>query len=298
MSNPGPQLILGPMRPPFLLLAVVCVLLGIATAYYQNGDLDVLYLLLALVGGLGAHIAVNALNEYDDFRSGLDLKTERTPFSGGSGVLPANPNKARYGLVIGLVAMAVTIAIGVFFMIVHGWLILPLGLLGLLVVVTYTRWLTHSPLLCLVSPGIGFALMSLGTHFVLTGTYTWTAATASLVPFFLASDLLLLNQLPDLEADATVGRKHLMIVHGRRAGLTVYGLFLIATYVTVVGGWAVGVLPMWSLLALLTVIIAVPTYRGSVAHAGDIPALIPYLGRNVVLTLVTPVLLAVGLFIA
>ena len=298
MSNPGPQLILGPMRPPFLLLAVVCVLLGIATAYYQNGDLDVLYLLLALVGGLGAHIAVNALNEYDDFRSGLDLKTERTPFSGGSGVLPANPNKARYGLVIGLVAMAVTIAIGVFFMIVHGWLILPLGLLGLLVVVTYTRWLTHSPVLCLVSPGIGFALMSLGTHFVLTGTYTWTAATASLVPFFLASDLLLLNQLPDLEADATVGRKHLMIVHGRRAGLTVYGLFLIATYVTVVGGWAVGVLPMWSLLALLTVIIAVPTYRGSVAHAGDIPALIPYLGRNVVLTLVTPVLLAVGLFIA
>ncbi|MCK9997478.1 MAG: prenyltransferase [Candidatus Krumholzibacteria bacterium] len=286
------------MRPPFLLLAVVCVLLGIATAYYQNGDLDVLYLLLALVGGLGAHIAVNALNEYDDFRSGLDLKTERTPFSGGSGVLPANPNKARYGLVIGLVAMAVTIAIGVFFMIVHGWLILPLGLLGLLVVVTYTRWLTHSPVLCLVSPGIGFALMSLGTHFVLTGTYTWTAATASLVPFFLASDLLLLNQLPDLEADATVGRKHLMIVHGRRAGLTVYGLFLIATYVTVVGGWAVGVLPMWSLLALLTVIIAVPTYRGSVAHAGDIPALIPYLGRNVVLTLVTPVLLAVGLFIA
>ncbi len=138
MSNPGPQLILGPMRVPFLLLAVVCVLLGVATAFYQTGDLDVRYLLLALVGGLGAHIAVNALNEYDDFRSGLDQKTERTPFSGGSGVLPANPDKARYGLVIGLVAVAVTVAIGVFFMIVHGWLILPLGLMGLLVVVTRT----------------------------------------------------------------------------------------------------------------------------------------------------------------
>ncbi len=139
--------------------------------------------------------------------------------------------------------------------------------------------------------------MSLGTHFVLTGTYSWTAAAASLVPFFLVSDLLLLNQLPDLEADATVGRRHLMIVHGRRVGLTVYGVFLVATYVSIVAGWVVGVLPAWSLLALLTVIIAVSTYRGSVAHAGDIPALIPFLGRNVVLTLVTTVLLAVGLFI-
>ena len=298
MSNAGPQLILGPMRVPFLLLALACVLLGIATAHYQGGGLNVLYLLLALVGGLAAHIAVNSLNEYEDFRSGLDLKTERTPFSGGSGVLPANPEKARYGLVIGLVAVAVTIAIGIFFTIVHGWLILPLGLLGLLVVVTYTRWLTRSPLLCLVAPGVGFALMSLGTHFVLTGTYTWTVATAALVPFFLVSDLLLLNQLPDVEADATVGRRHLMIVHGRRAGLTTYGLFLIATYVSVVAGWATGVLPVWSLLALLTAVIAVPIYRGSVAHAEDIPALIPFLGRNVILTLVTPVLLAVGLFIA
>jgi len=100
MSNAGRQLILGPKRIPFLLLALACVLLGIATAHYQGSGLDMLYLLLALVGGLAAHVAVNALNEYDDFRSGLDMKTERTPFSGGSGVLPANPERARYGLVV------------------------------------------------------------------------------------------------------------------------------------------------------------------------------------------------------
>lgn len=298
MSTTGPQLILGPMRPPFLLLAVACVLLGIATAHYEVGGIAFLHLVLALVGGIAAHVAVNALNEYDDFRSGLDAKTERTPFSGGSGVLPANPEKARYGLVIALTAVAVTVAVGIYFLVVHGWMILPLGLLGLLVVVTYTRWLTHSPLLCLVAPGLGFALMSLGTHFVLTGTYSWTAATASLVPFFLVSDLLLLNQLPDVEADATVGRRHLMIIHGRRLGLKVYGVFLTAAYLSVVAGWAAGVLPVWSLLSLLTILIAVPTYRGSVAHAEDIPGLIPFLGRNVVLTLATPVLLAVGLFMA
>jgi len=66
----------------------------------------------------------------------------------------------------------------------------------------------------------------------------------------------------------------------------------------VVAGWRAGALPTWSLIALATVAIAVPTYRGATRFAADIPALIPFLGRNVVLTLVTPLLLAVALFIA
>ena len=52
--------------------------------------MPLLPLILALAGGLLAHISVNALNEYLDFTSGLDLTTLRTPFSGGSGTLPAN----------------------------------------------------------------------------------------------------------------------------------------------------------------------------------------------------------------
>ncbi|MBU0741298.1 prenyltransferase [bacterium] len=298
MSDSGARLILGPMRVPFLMLAIVCVLLGVATAHHAGAELKALHLALALLGGLAAHVAVNALNEYDDFRSGLDARTTRTSFSGGSGVLPANPDKARYGLAVGLSGLAVTVAVGVFFIAVRGWGILPLGLLGLLVVVVYTKWLTHSVLLCLLAPGAGFGLMTLGTHYVLAGDYAPVALWATLVPFFLVSNLLLINQLPDIEADAAVGRRHLMIVHGRRAGLTVYGLFLVATYASIAAGWRVDALPAWSLIALATVVIAVPTYRGAERHAEDIPALIPFLGRNVVLTLATPALLAIALFVS
>jgi len=298
MSNDGAQLILGPMRVPFLLLAIVCVLLGVATAHHAGVDLQALHLALAMLGGLAAHAAVNSLNEYDDFRSGLDARTTRTPFSGGSGVLPANPDKARYGLVISLTGMAITVAIGVYFVIARGWGIVPLGLVGLLVVIAYTRWMTRSVVLCLIAPGVGFALMTLGTHYVLAGTYTPVAWWSTLVPLFLVSNLLLLNQLPDIEADASVGRRHLMIVHGRRAGLIVYGLGLAATYVGVLAGWLVGDLPILSLITLATIIIAVPTWLGASRHAEDIPALIPFLGRNVMLTLVTPLLLALSLFLA
>jgi len=297
MSESGAQLVLGPMRVPFLLLALVCVMLGVASAHHTGAELAALHLALALLGGLAAHVAVNALNEYDDFRSGLDARTTRTPFSGGSGVLPAHPEKSRYGLMIGLIGVLVTLAVGVYFVVVRGWGIVPLGLAGLLVVVAYTRWLTRSVLLCLLAPGVGFGLMTLGTHYVLAGDFAPVALWSSLVPLFLVSDLLLLNQLPDVEADASVGRRHLMIVHGRRAGLTVYGLFLVLAYLSVVAGWWRDALPLPSLIALATVVIAVPTYLGAVKHAEDIPALIPFLGRNVMLTLATPLLLAISLFL-
>ena len=293
------QMILGPMRVPFLLLAIACVLLGAGTAFWTTGQFNLWYIILILVGALCAHISVNALNEYDDFKSGLDLKTRRTPFSGGSGMLPANPGKAAYALVTGLTSLAVTLAVGIYFISVWGWGILPIGLLGVLVITLYTRWLTRSPLLCLIAPGLGFGpLMVMGVHFVLTGQYSWTAFAASLVPFFLVSDLLLLNQFPDHEADSKAGRRHLIIAWGPRAGILAYGIFLACAYLSVIAAVLMHVLPSWGLIALGTLLIALPVFIGANRYHSAIPELIPFMGRNVVLTLVTPVLLAVGIFIA
>ena len=292
------QFILGPMRVPFLLLPPACVLLGVGTALGETGRVNLLYVVLALLGAVAAHISVNALNEYVDCRNGLDARTQRTPFSGGSGVLPAHPEMAHMALLTGLAALAITGAIGLFFTIQRGVGILPLGLLGILVIVAYTPWLTRQPLLCLIAPGLGFGtLMVLGTHFVLTGHYSWSALTASLVPFFLVNNLLLLNQFPDMEADRSVGRRHLLITLGPRGSSVVYGAFLLLTYVAIVAGVCRAVLPKMSLLGLATLLIAIPTIAGVYRHARDIPKLLPYLGLNVVLNLLTPVLVAAGFFI-
>jgi 1,4-dihydroxy-2-naphthoate octaprenyltransferase len=291
--------LLGPMRLPFLVLPPACVLLGAGTAIWTQSQISPVYVILVFVGAAAAHISVNALNEYFDFRSGLDLQTRPTPFSGGSGSLPARPELARPALITGLVAMAITVMIGLYFLAVWGWSILPLGLLGLLVSVTYTPWVTHSPLLCLLAPGLGFGLlMVMGTDFALTGEYSWTAFTASLVPTFLVSNLLLLNQFPDVEADESVGRRHYPIVVGRRKSSIIYGAFLALTYLTIVLGVLLALLPVASLLGLLTILLAVPTAMGAYRYAEDLERLIPYLGYNVLLTVVTPVLVAIGLLVA
>lgn len=290
--------ILGPMRVPFLILTPACVLLGIATAVRSGVHINPLHVILVLVGAICTHISVNAFNEYDDFKSGLDTHTERTPFSGGSGTLPANPEMARTALIIALVSFAIVALTGLYFTWLRGLTLLPLGLLGMFVIIAYTPWLTRIPLLCLIAPGLGFGpLMVMGTHFALTGQYSWMAFVASLVPFFLVSNLLLLNQFPDVEADKTVGRRHFPILIGRHLSSFIFSSFLVLTYLAIVVGVALSILPVGSLLGLATLILAIPLLKGTINHAEDIHALIPFMGNNVMVNLLTPVLVAVGLFI-
>jgi 1,4-dihydroxy-2-naphthoate octaprenyltransferase len=289
---------LGPMRIPFLILTPACVLLGVGSAVWTVGEVRVLFAVLALIGALSAHISVNSLNEYFDYKSGLDFRTKRTPFSGGSGVLPENPNTAGHALIIGLVTFALTGIVGIYFIHVWGWRLLPLGLIGLFVIVFYTIWFTSNPFLCLVAPGLGFGtLMVMGTDFVLTGSYSWSAFVASLVPFFLVSNLLLLNQFPDVEPDRSVGRKHLPISLGAKNSSLIYGLFLLLCYISIAVGVHLHHLPRFSLLGLVTITIALPAFLGAYWFGEDIKRLIPYLGLNVLIVILTPLLVAAGLFL-
>ena len=291
--------ILGPIRLPFLILAPCCVLLGLGSAVYIQGSVSVLYAVLAFVGGLASHISVNAFNEYFDFKSGLDFRTIRTPFSGGSGTLPANPEMARIALITGIISSIITALIGIYFIMVWGYAILLLGLLGLVTIITYTTLMNYNWFLCLIAPGLGFGtFMVLGTDFVLTGSYSWVAFIASLVPFFLVNNLLLLNQFPDVDADKTIGRKNIPILFGRKIGAVVFVCFLGATYLSIILGVVFGYLPLFTLLGLGSIIIGIPLARGVLQNSDNIEKLIPFMGMNVIVNLLTPVLMAIGFFLS
>jgi len=286
------------MRFNFLILTPACVLLGLGTAVWTAGTVNTSLAVLTLVGAICAHISVNAFNEYFDFKSGLDFTTKRTPFSGGTGTLPAHPDIALGTLHIAWITFAVTGLIGVYFLYIRGLYLLPLGLLGLFLIFVYTPWLTRNAFLCLIAPGLGFGpLMVMGTDFVLTGIYSKTAFIASMVPFFLVNNLLLLNQFPDVEADRNIGRRHFPIIFGKHASALVYGAFLVFTYLSIVVGVVYHYLPKVSLIGLFTLVIAVPAFIGALRYSENEKKLIPYMTMNVVINITTPVLVAIGLFI-
>ncbi|MFV9616675.1 MAG: prenyltransferase, partial [Gammaproteobacteria bacterium] len=190
------------MRPPFLALTFVCVFLGASTVITNQENVSLPLLMLALLGALLAHISVNTLNEYFDFKSGLDLETIKTQFSGGSGALPQNPEMLGTVLAVGVGSSIALLLIGSFFVWQYGTGIVPIGITGLALIATYTGWINKHPLICLVAPGLGFGfLMVAGTQFVLQGQYTALSWLVAVVPFFLVNNLLLLNQYPDIKAD-------------------------------------------------------------------------------------------------
>ncbi len=287
------------MRPPFLVLTLACVFLGVCTSITAGAAVDNTVLILISIGAMTAHISVNMFNEYHDFNSGLDLKTQRTPFSGGSGALPNNPNSVKQVLIFALLALLITIAIGLYFIITIGTAILPLGLIGLVIIVTYTQWLNRLPLLCLISPGLGFGLlMVLGTHIILTLEYTPLVYLISLVPFFLINNLLLLNQYPDMQADASVGRNTFPLAYGIKRSNQVYALFFLAAYSLILGYIFLGILPVITSIALFPTLLSIFALLGAIKHKANIGKYPQYLAANVAATILTPCLLGISMLIS
>lgn len=283
-------------RPAFLILTPICIFLGLALAVRTEVELNILSLILILIGGLSAHISVNMLNEYFDLKSGLDLQTNKTPFSGGSGALPEQPDAAPSVLIIGLLALFVTMLTGVYFIFTVGKDILPIGLIGVLLVVTYTQYINRSAIICLLAPGLGFGLlMVLGTELLLTGQISEKGILVALIPFFLINNLLLLNQYPDIDADKTIGRKTFPIVYGINRSNFVYGLFSLFAYGIIIVLVVNHRLPSLCLLAVFPFLLSMFSLYGAHKVGAVIGQTPQFLAMNVLTALSTPLLLGIGI---
>jgi len=286
-------------RPSFLILSPICVFLGLSTSLATQSQVNLFIFFLILLGALCAHISVNMLNEYFDFKSGLDLKTERTAFSGGSGALPNCPKMANVILITGLVLLVLTIIIGIYLILVCGIKILPIGLVGVVLIITYTQWLNRFPFLCLLAPGLGFGiLMVVGTHAILTEEYSLLPWLVSLVPFFLINNLLLLNQYPDISADASVGRNTFPIAFGLNKSNLVYTVFFMIAYLLIFMLIVKEYLPMLSIIAVTPIVLSLFALRGAKKHASKIGDYPQYLAANVVAAVLTPLLLGISIIIS
>ena len=270
--------------------------LGTCIAWY-NGAFHLGYALLAFFGLLLAHISVDVLNEYDDYKSGVDLETKKTPFSGGSGALPSGLISPRQALWLGIASFLLIVPIGIFFVIIRGWELLPLLLVAALCIILYTRVIlkTRWPEW---APGLGMGTLPvLGAYFVQAGEYTWPLVIAAIPSGILVHNLLLLNEFPDVEADRKADRKTTPITIGKAKASIVYSVLTIIVYLWIVGGVVAGQMPVFSLIALLTLPLAIKAIRGSRKHE-DMDKLMPAMASNVMVVLLTQLLLGIGYILA
>jgi len=279
-------------RPQFLLLSVALAFLGISIAWY-DGYFHLGYALLTFLGLLLCHISVNVLNDYFDYESGIDLETKRTPFSGGSGILPTSRLKPKQVLWLGLGSIILAVPIGVYFVLTRGWDLLPLLIVGALCAVLYTPLITKLGF-PEWAPGAGMGTLPvLGAYFIQTTAYTLPAVIAAIPSGILVHNLLLLNEFPDVEADGKAGRKTMPILIGRSKTWMVYTALTVVVYLWIIGWVIAGQMPVFSLIALLTLPFAVKAIRGAKKHQ-DMNQLVPAMANNVMVVLLTQFLLGVG----
>ena len=283
-------------RPQFLLLSVVLVLLGTAIAR-DEGCFDLLKFLLTLIGLLLAHSSVNILNDYFDYKSGIDLETKRTPFSGGSGILPTGLLKPKGVYIYGVGCLTAALAIGIYLTFISGWQLLPLILLGGPVIYFYTSHLTKW-LVGEFWAGLGLGMLPvLGTYFVQTGRYSLEAFVASLAPGFLTANLLFLNEFPDVEADKKGGRYNLVIALGPRNASRLYAGLMVLTYLSIIGGVIFKLMPPLTLIGFHSIFFAYKAVKITFKHYDNVQELLPALKANVLTVLVTDAFLALGYLI-
>ena len=288
--------ILKTTRLPFLVLSPVCVFLGVSTSLAVVPTVDYFLVSIILMGALASQISINTLNEYYDFKTGLDLITNKTAFSGGSGALPANPEAAGKVLAVGLVTLLLTMVVGVYLVATRGSQILPIGVLGVAVVISYTQWLNKIPWLCLVSPGFGAGvLIVVGTQVVLVGEYSAMMWLVSLISFCLLNNILLLCQYPDIDADTKIGRKTFPIVYGLHKSNFVYAGFMITAYGLILLGLVVDLLPAVAIVSMAPLLLSLYALFGAVRHKSALGQYPQYMAANVAVGILTPSLLALSI---
>ncbi len=285
-------------RPQFLVLSLVLVAHGATLAAWQ-GSFDWWLTLLSAAALVLLQASVDVLNDWHDYhRSGIDHETPRTPFSGGSGMLPAGTMSPREALALGVGTLSAGTAIGLYLAWVAGPPLLIIGVIGVVSVVAYTPILTRIGLGEAVTGLTLGALPVVGVYFLLAGRLDAVAWISGIPAALLTYNLLLLNEFPDTEADTAGGRHHMVILLGKRNASRLYAVLEAGAFLSIALSVAFCIITPWALLGLGGGIFGVRAIRATLAHYDSFEGLLPAQGSNIIAVLATNAFMAIGYMIA
>src|SRR5205807_2344740 len=299
---PVGRLWLQSLRAPFLVASIIPVLVGALAAWAIKSAFSPGNFVLCLLGAMSIHLGANMANDAWDFRSGNDLAVRHlNPFAGGGRVLLRGVLNLRTHLAVALTFLAIGSVIGLYLVTQVGLPLLGLGLVGIVIAYSYV-----GPPLRLAHHGLGEIAVGLefgpvavlGTYFVLARAFDLPVILLSISLGLLVTGILWINEVPDIPADSSVGKRTLVVRLGVARATTVFGGILAAAYVILILAVLFTGLTPWALLALVAAPLAVKPFRGLKKAGADPHVLIPSNAGMILATLVTGILLLIGLAVS
>jgi 1,4-dihydroxy-2-naphthoate octaprenyltransferase len=251
---------------------------------------------------MSIHLGANMANDAWDYRSGNDLAVRHlNPFAGGGRVLPRGVINVRTHLAVAVTFLAIGSLIGVYLVLQVGIPLLGLGIVGVAIAYSYVgppiRLAYHG--LGEIAVGLEFGPVTvMGTYFVLARAFDAPAILLSISLGLLVTGILWINEVPDIPADSSVGKRTLVVRLGVEQATKVFASILAAAYVVLILGVLFSKLTPWALLALLAAPLAAKPLRGLRKAGADAHVLIPSNAGMILATVVTGILLLVGLAVS
>lgn len=278
------------LRLPFLVVTAGAVFIGTAFACWESGQFNIVLFLLTFVGACFLHISCNVANDYFDFKSGNDAlnRNALVPFSGGSRMVLDRFVKPKEALAVSMLFAFLGSAIGLYLnSVLKGNIILFIGLAALFLVFSYNGFPAR-----LVNKGVGEIaiflawgpLMVLGAYYVQAESISSPWALIVAFPSGILTTLvLLINEFADKEADFLTRRKTWVILFGFKKSLLIYLFMALSCYLLVLSGVLLGGWPIWSLLAIVTLLLPFMAYKVGMRNLDNWPAFLPAVKNTILM---------------
>ncbi|WP_211747972.1 prenyltransferase [Paenibacillus sp. Marseille-Q4541] len=282
---------------------IVPVILGTVAAYAVEKEFHWFLFLLTLIGAVSAHIFSNLVNDLWDYRNGTDTKATEGEgsISTHSGFLTSGliTEKRLANITWGFLLLAVLC--GLVLTIVSGWPILVLALIGALIAYFYVappikfgyRGKGYSEIGIFISFGI---LPVLGAYYVQTGQFHLTPLLLSFPVGMLTTMLLFNHHFLHWRADRDTGKKTLVVMWGEEKGLRLSKLMTTLAYVFLVITVLMGALPIYGLVAIISVVPLYKVYK-TLGKTNPSEAYLPLMGASLQSSMLCGLIMTVALLI-
>ena len=284
------------IRVRFLLASIIAVSVGLALNWWQNLSFDAFDAALTFAGVMALHASVDLLNDFWDFKRGIDTKTKRTKMSGGTGVLPEGLLKPKSVYRAGVAFLIIGAAIGGYFVFTDGFTIAVILGFAILSIYFYSTKIVDSGLGEFFVAVKG-SMIVIGTVFIQSGEITFESILAGIIVGSLSSLVLFIASFPDHDADKSKGRKTLVIVVGKQNAVKLFWIFPLISYCAILIGVALELFPIISLISFVGIPLMIKSGFGLMKNYDSVDELFPYMSSTLMFSRITGVLFVISFLI-
>ncbi|CAD6521076.1 UbiA prenyltransferase [metagenome] len=277
------------IRIRFLLASVIAVSVGLAINWYLHSTISIFDAALTFAGVLALHASVDLLNDYWDYKRGIDTVTKRTKMSGGTGVLPEGLLKPSTVYRAGIGFLILGSLVGFYFVLTSGITIAIILGFAILSIYFYSTKIVDSGLAEFFVAVKG-TMIVLGTSFIQSNQITLESILGGVVVGVLSSLVLFIASFPDHDADKSKGRKTLVIAIGKKNAASLFWLFPAIFYSVIILGISIGLFPLLSLITFFSIPLMFKAGFGLKRNYNSIDELIPSMSSTLLFSRVTGVL--------